>query len=313
MQNKIKFSRHFVVILLSMMIMNFCVFDVFAESASIVVEAEESVNVGRSFDVNFNLDGNIEIYAFMFEIEYNQDYISFRDAIISEQNGGEVEFYTEGGVTTVICLFSDSIQSGNFLTLQFTAKTGNNPSSQTISFKCNQAVDADINDASVNMTENINIEIVKASSNSSTSSSIKSGSTNKTTSSNSKSSATSKNESSSKDKNSSINASNRIYADTEESYIFVESEEGVLNSNSELGINYLDKSDSNIKYVMAGAGLTASLFLFLYIAYRMGQASMGKRFDNDENEEEEDSSQEDDKSTDKKADSEKTEEKENKL
>lgn len=286
-----KFYRSNLCVTTIIIMIQLSIFHAYADSPEITIDYPESVGIGRSFDVNLNLNNSIDITALMLEVDYNEDFLSLKDVL--SNTGDEVDFFVENGIANVIYLSPDSIEAGNFLTLQFTAKTGNDSSIQEISFTCLQAVDSNINDVDLSLSESINVEIIKANNSQNNETTKRSVQSDKSNSSKSKS--VSSKTTSSKKSNSVTENNERLYPETQSS---CENPESMfLSSDYEVtsGIELVNDSDLKIKYVLAGVGLASGFFIMIFVAFRFGQASMEKNSvdDNKKNLKQDDETEED--------------------
>lgn len=241
-----------------------------ASECDIKISSPDSVNVGRSFVINFSLPNQqaVNISALKIVAKYSGENLNFRSAECAQ---GEVDYHNENGEVTLICLFTDGIRSGdNFLSLSFTAKTGQDGSKQKLSFQCPEAVDNNLNSMSASITGSINIEITRSNSEKGSSSWV-SGSKGNSSKSSEKSSAKS---------SSSPKASSKISGGWYESSttgVDADMEEPTENIAESLpSIGYLSSDNGKNGYLFAGAGIGLSVAVFIFIAYKIGRADRDK-------------------------------------
>lgn len=277
-----KIIKYFSLIFISIIFISLNLLSVSAETASISITAPESVNIGRSFNVNFVVDNaSVKISAIKLTIKYNEEYLSLKSAQCASQ--GEVQFYADNGTTVLICLYTKGIPtSDNFLTLTFTAKTGQSSSNQAIEFICNEAVDTDLNDASVTLTNKVSIQVIKSgddnsggslTSRSATSSSRTSSISSKTSSQNSKTSTSKGNvyESQTELSGNIIKNEDNYYTEDEQN-----SGENGLPSFGDISGN-----NSKMHYILSGIGIGVAVVVLLLLAFRVGQISRRNVTDDD--------------------------------
>lgn len=238
-----------------------------ASTYGLSAEAPKSVNVGRSFDIQLSADnGQISnICALKIITEFSCENFSVKDIYC---NGGEAEYSNENGKLTVICLFNNGIENEkDFLTLSFTAKTGQNSSRQTININCTEAVDNNLNNVNIIVKNSISIDIIKSTS-SNVSENAKNGSLKLSEK------ISSKSTSSSNSKRNTVNSKseNKNSKSSHSSNSILESENGELQANNtnlpEVG--YLSDNNNTTNYVIAGIGIGISVTAIIFISYKIG-------------------------------------------
>lgn len=156
-------KRMTVILSISLMLAVLCPMSVSAESVKISAEADESVHIGRSFDINLK-SNNSDLAAAYIIVSFDFDYLSFKSA--KAGTNGEVTVKESDGTVDIICLYSSGLSDEDFLTLTFTAKTGNNSSTQKVFVTCSEAVDVNLNTLSPMNINDIEVDIIKSSSDS---------------------------------------------------------------------------------------------------------------------------------------------------
>lgn len=235
---------------------------VYASEYDIKITSPDSVNVGKSFTAYLSLptDQAHNISALKIIIEYSNDNLNFKGADCPQ---GETDYCDENGKVTVICLFTDGIPDGDsFLSLSFTARTEQSGSRQKMYFQCTEAVDNSLKSLSVSVTDSLEIEITKSTSDTNPSvraNASKYGDTNgggKTSSKNvsSKTGAAGSKNSSGRDKSNS--KSERQYEE----------------ENPDLpSIGYLANNNGKSGYLFAGIGIGFSVVAVIFISYKVGR------------------------------------------
>ena len=244
---------------------------VFAEQSTLSASCTESVNVGRSFDVTFTMNSNTNIRAIQFNAYYDSNYISFKS--VSAVQSGEVSSYDNNGKVGIAFLKSGTVDKGEVIKLSFTAKTGNGSGVRKVTFESVEAVDSNLNDVKLGMTESVAVNVVKASDSSHSSVSTKSNksSTSQSTTSKSKSSSDSKSEVAGSREN------NVLSPEEEEFYEYVEEygDSGYSGVEVSRSGNYLRDSipdkTGNVRYVIFGASGMLLMVMIGLIFYRLGK------------------------------------------
>lgn len=258
-----------ILILISIFFVILTSFTAAAFTYNLYAEAPKNVNVGRSFDIKLSADKDQfnDICALKIIAEFNSDSFSVKDICC---NGGEAEYSNENGKLTVICLFNNGVEDKkDFLTFSFTAKTGQNSSSQTINFSCTEAVDTNLNNVDVTVKNNVLIDINKSSSASSkTSENTKNSSfkiSDKISSKSASSSKSKKNTGSSKSENKNSNAPHSTNSASE-----AENGESQADDTNLPEVGYLSDNNNTTNYVIAGIGIGVSVAAVIFISYKIG-------------------------------------------
>lgn len=269
----IKIIKYVVLTFISIILICFYTISTAAQQIDISVNTPINVNVGRSFNVNFTVTNDCgNIAALKFTVKYSDENLSLKGAECALN--GEVKFYAENGTATVICLFSDGLKTpDNFLTLTFTAVTGQSAGTQVIELKCTEAVDTGLNDITVAITEKVEIDIIRSSSEAaegSTQNSQRSSGSNVSSKSSAASSLTSKSQSS---------AVSRSSADKlkDNTSIFEFENDNIFNEfdteDDYPSVGYLLDENSKMKNIFAGIGIGVSVMIILFVTFRIGQMS----------------------------------------
>lgn len=244
---------------------------VYASEYDIKITSPDSVNVGKSFTAYLSLptDQASNVSALKIIIEYSNDNLNFKGADCPQ---GETDYYDENGKVTVICLFTDGIPDGeSFLSLSFTARTGQNGSRQKIHFQCTEAVDNSLKSLSVDIKDSLDIEITKSTSDKNLSEKVNSskyGDTNRG------GKTSSKNNSSKKSGSGASGVKNSRIKDKSNS----ESEKEYEPDNSDLpSIGYLSNEDGKSGYLLAGIGIGFSVVAVIFISYKIGRTDSKKQ------------------------------------
>ena len=157
--NKIRPIKLILSLTLIIFIMLINTVGVSAEQFELTAKFPYSVNIGNSFDIIFSSEANTNIKAVKIKASYNSDYISFKN--IDNLQSGEIKFNNENSKIDFIILFDSTLKNGDVFKLQFTSKNGNKSSKQNIAFEVSEAVDNNLNDVSVKISNNVGIEIIK--------------------------------------------------------------------------------------------------------------------------------------------------------
>ncbi len=252
----------------------------YAAQNGIVADSPESVGIGRSFDVSFSAVGAGSVEALSLTVYYDEGAFNFKTASCSD---GEVSYSEKGGKLKLICLFNNGLESkSDFLKLSFTAKTGQDSSTQKISFVCNEAVDSNLNYTDIGISEYVSIDIVKGSStNTASSSGRKTGAGGSSSKAKKNNSSSGKN---TKDKNNRSKAGrneDNSYDEKAGDYhsdgIFAEAADDTIPS-----IGFMPDNSPKYGTVIAGIGIGIALSAIVFIAYRLGRTE-GKREKSSEN------------------------------
>ncbi len=271
-----------------------------AEQFELTAKLPDSVNIGNSFDIMFSTEVNTNVKAIRIKVNYNSDYISFED--IDNIQPSEVKFNSANNTIDFIILFDSTLKSGDVFKLEFAAKSGNKSSKQNILFEVSEAVDNNLNDVSVKISNNVGIDIIKKGDQTSEkeTNSTESGSTvlSESKSANSvkssKSSSVLSENSSSRANNSHtesivyhsdyLRSNNNSTSDTGTTSEYYKNDSTANSKNnttsiSQLGgtdIGNLNLKESRGKYVFVGIGITLSVMGVLFVAFRLGQLSKRK-------------------------------------
>lgn len=241
-----------------------CEIVAFVAQSGITADCPESVGIGRSFDISLSAVGAGSVEALSLTVYYDEGALNFKTASCSE---GKVSYSEKSGRVKLICLFNSGLESkSDFLKLSFTAKTGQDSSTQKISFVCDEAVDSNLNYTDIGISEYVSIDIVKASSANTASSSGR-----KTSSGSSSSKA--KNSISSGKKDRSNTVKNKDDSDDEKAEDY--HSDGIVTQDADDTLPSIGfMTDSNPKYgtVIAGIGIGIALSVIVFIAYRLGKA-----------------------------------------
>lgn len=242
----------------------------FAIQSELSVSCSDSVNIGRSFDITFSMNHNTDVRAIQFNAFYDSRYLSFKG--VSAVQSGDVDYYDKDGKVGIIFLKSSVIEKGEVIKLSFTAKTGNSSSKQKISFEFLEAVDNNLNNASVGITDSITINIIKSSDSSqSNGGSTKSNNSSSSKSTSSKSSTSSKAIASNSVSEKNYSGENRSFYENEEEYDNPNYDEEVADWSGFHRIDELSESGDSIRYVMLGAGGMLAVVMVGIICYRLGK------------------------------------------
>ena len=257
----------------------------YAAQPELIADAPADVAVGRSFDVNFSSDFNKlqDISAIEIKLYFDKNNLSVKG---TSTNNGEIKFYDSGGCVTVIALFENGItENSPIFTVTFTAKSGQDNSSQHITAEFIQAVNSSLNDVDFSITEKLNINITRTSSSQSeknTTQNSKSGPTSR--SANSKSSGTSSN-SSRKNSSGSITDSTEKNSDYENTTSSFE-DDLERNYGSLPSVGNLNGDSNSVKYMIIGGVLSFCIISVILIAYRIGKISAENKINEEKKKEE---------------------------
>ncbi len=301
--NKIRPIKLILSLTLIIFIMLINTVGVSAEQFELTAKFPYSVNIGNSFDIIFSSEANTNIKAVKIKASYNSDYISFKN--IDNLQSGEIKFNNENSKIDFIILFDSTLKNGDVFKLQFTSKNGNKSSKQNIAFEVSEAVDNNLNDVSVKISNNVGIEIIKKGdqnsekethSTESDSAALSESKSKSVTSAKSYKSGGEVSVSSSANANNSRTGSYVYSSDYSDDKKNSTSDTGIIDnyydnditadsqnnttSISQLGsgkdIGNLNLKDSRAKYVFVGIGITLSVMGILFVVFRLGQLSRRK-------------------------------------
>lgn len=262
-----------------------------AEQVELTVDLPESVNIGNSFDVKVASKSNSYVKAISMNVSYDSNYISYKG--ITNVQSCEIDTFESDGKIATILLFDNYLISGDVFTLTFTAKTGNSSSRRNFSFEVLEAVDVNLNNASVKIPNSLQINIVKKgeqNSNDNKDSSFQGSASSRLSSSksNSRSSSLASNSNSTRstvESNVSKTYSSSYFENDEVFEGNIDVENNVNSKNTEASIAQLDDgeavgslnlSENSSTYIFMGVGITLSIIGILFVVYRMGQLSRRK-------------------------------------
>lgn len=248
-------------IILFMLFFN-CEIVAFAAQSGITADCPESVGIGRSFDISLSADGAGSVEALSLTVYYDEDALNFKTASCSD---GKVSYSEKSGRVKLICLFNSGLGSkSDFLKLSFTAKSGQDSSTQKISFVCDEAVDSNLNYTNIGISEYVSIDIVKASSASSSGRKTGAGSSSSKVKNNSISSGKKDRSNTVKNKDDSDDEKAEDYHGDD---IFAQAADDTLPS-----IGFMAENSPKYGTVIAGIGIGIALSVIVFIAYRLGKA-----------------------------------------
>ncbi|MBQ2604406.1 MAG: hypothetical protein II589_05170 [Clostridia bacterium] len=236
----------------------------------ISANAPETVNIGRSFNVTLTLDSSKPVKSVWIKFKFDSEYISFSK--VSSPIKADTYHNTNDGEAEVICLFKDAVTQSDIVSMTFTAKTGNESSTQTIFIEIVDAVANDLEKADLSGDESVEVYIERKTSLSQNESTQKKSSYVSHSSTASKKAVTSsKNEiQSHKDNISSVKKYDTTHNIETTSSV---TEENELNYeiHSQITSEKLNYSDSKVKYILSGAGGTICVIGVLFGVYKLGE------------------------------------------
>ena len=264
----IKYSSKIPIIIFTVIsiMLSYCL-TAYANAGHISANAPETVNIGRSFNIVLSLESTEPVKSVWVKFKYDSEYISFSK--VSSPVKADLYHNEDSGEAQVICLFKDAVKQSDIINITFTARTGNDPSTQIIGIELIDAVTNDLEKADISVDDSAEIYIERKSSLSqsdhvsrkNTAVSEKSTSSKKLNAFSNSNDSTRSNQNSRKyDTAHSIQAASDI--DGESEYY----------TSSRITSERLYYSDNKIKYLLSGAGITIAVIGILFGVFKLGEA-----------------------------------------